>query len=141
MGKWKLKSSLEEWEFVAGKIEEELFENGFSSKFITSIMLAMDETFANISMYAYGDGAGEVLIESICELSSTNRTAKIVFCDYGREFNPLKNYKEPDIDEKNSQNRKIGGLGIFLIKKQVDNVFYSYSNQSNNLTLIKTEII
>ena len=141
MGIWKISSSLEEWESVAQTIDNELREFGFSDKFIISLMLAMDEVFANIVAYAYGTEHGDVIIESKYENTSAERTAKITFIDYGKAFNPLKDAVEPDVSENIASKRKVGGLGIFLTKKQVDELNYSYIDTSNNLILFKKEFI
>lgn len=141
MSRWNIKSSLEDWETVASLIEEELHDYGFTNKFTVSLMLAMDEVIANIVAYAYESADGKVVIESKYETNDAERTATITFTDFGREFNPLEEVKIPDVDEMVAANRKIGGLGIFLIKKQTDDIKYTYINASNNLTLIKNEFI
>ena len=141
MGMWKIRSSLEEWETVAQMIEDDLCEFGFSNKFAISLMLAMDEIFANIAAYAYEPEQGEVIVKSEYEKTSAERIAKITFIDHGKEFNPLKDAAEPDVSGSVASKRKIGGLGIFLTKKQVDELNYSYINASNNLTLLKKELI
>lgn len=141
MGKWVLTSSLEEWEHVDHEIEDELNEKGFTAKFVVSLMLAMDEIFANISMYAYSGEEGKVIIESSYDISDNIRSAKISFMDYGAKFDPLEKDAEPDIQEKIASKRKIGGLGIFLTKKNVDEIKYSYSNNANILKILKKENI
>ena len=141
MSTWNIKSSLEEWETVAASIEEELCDCGFTNKFIVSLMLAMDEVSANIVAYAYESNQGKVVIKSEYETNNIERTATITFIDFGKKFNPLDDAKEPDVNETVATKRKIGGLGIFLTKKQTDELKYSYINASNNLTLIKKEII
>lgn len=141
MSKWILSSSLEEWAQVDRRIEDELTEKGHSSKFVVSLMLAMDEIFANISMYAYPDEKGKVLIESSYETKDNCRYAKISFVDYGVRFNPLEKDINPNVQETTASKREIGGLGIFLIKKNVDEIKYSYSNYANKLELIKKENI
>ena len=141
MGMWKIRSSLEEWETVAQMIEDDLCEFGFSNKFAISLMLAMVEIFANIAAYAYEPEQGEVIVKSEYEKTSGERIAKITFIDHGKKFNPLKDAAEPDVSGSVALKRKIGGLGIFLTKKQVDELNYSYINASNNLTLLKKELI
>lgn len=141
MSKWEITSSLEKWENIDRKLEDELNEKGFTSKFIVSLMLAMDEIFANISMYAYFGEEGKVIIESSYDISNTIRSAEISFMDYGVKFNPLEKDAEPDIWEKIASKRRLGGLGIFLVKKNVDEIKYSYSNNANILKLLKKESI
>lgn len=141
MGKWILSSSLEEWSSVDRRIEAELTEKGHSSEFIASIMLAMDEIFANISMYAYPDKKGKVIVESSYEIKDNRRYAIISFTDYGVKFNPLEMDTKPDICETNALKREIGGLGIFLARKNTDEIIYSYSKHANKLELVKKENI
>lgn len=141
MGKWILSSSLEEWSAVDCRLEDELTEKGYSSAFIVSLMLAMDEIFANISMYAYPDEKGRVIVESSYEIKDNCRYAIISFIDYGAEFNPLEKDINPDIKETTALKRESGGLGIFLAKKNVDEIRYSYLNHANKLELVKKEKI
>ena len=141
IGMWKINSTLEEWETVAAELESELYDRGFSDKFIISLMLATDEVFANISAYAYGDSTGNVTIKSEYIQNSDMRTAKISFADSGKRFDPLSESPEPDISSKNASMRQTGGLGIFIAKKQTDEMFYSYTDSQNTLTLLKNEII
>ena len=100
-----------------------------------------NEIFANIAAYAYEPEQGEVIVKSEYEKTSAERIAKITFIDHGKEFNPLKDAAEPDVSGSVASKRKIGGLGIFLTKKQVDELSYSYIDTSNNLTLLKKETI
>lgn len=140
MGEWKIPPGLEEWEKVIKAIEYEMVQHGFSDKFKCSLLLAMDEVFANISMYAYKDKCREVEIKSEYITNATHKVATTTFLDSGVRFNPLENNNEPNINEKSALKRKIGGLGIYLIKKQVDEVKYEYVDKFNKLTLIKSEI-
>lgn len=141
MSKWNIPSTLVKWEIVSREIEEELSEYGFSIKFTTSLMLAMDEIFANISAYAYGDSVGDVIIESKYTISESKRIAEVSFFDKGMEFNPVNLPVNNVVNETDSLKIKPGGLGIFIAKKQVDEIKYSYINGFNNLTLIKKESV
>lgn len=139
MGKWTINSSLISWEKTDQKIEEELHQCNFSEKFINSLMLAIDEIFANISMYAYKGDEGEVIIETKYNVCDIIKTAQVTFSDFGERFNPLEKELNTDIHESNSTKRKIGGLGIYLAKKQADEMKYEYSSNMNKLTIIKSE--
>ena len=59
----------------------------------------------------------------------------ISISDHGKPFNPLKK-PDPDITLP-AEKREIGGLGIFLVKKTMDNVTYSREDETNILTLCK----
>lgn len=140
MSTWTITASLEKWESVASSIKDELNNFGFTNRFINSLMLAMDEAVSNIVLYAYDSGGGNIVINSDYEDNLSQRMAKITFVDFGKEFNPLENAAEPNANEQSSTKRKIGGWGIFLIKKNTDELRYSYSDSSNRLSLIKKEM-
>ena len=140
MNSQNIKTSLEAWERVCAAIEEELLERGFTNKFTASLMLALDEVIANIVSYAYEGEEGSLIVKTEYSEDKGIRTAAVSFTDFGREFNPLE-YKAEKSDGTADGERKVGGWGIFLIKKQVDSLKYERINSSNILTLIKKETI
>ena len=99
---------------------------------ITSRMLiAADEVFTNIAAYAYPGAAGQV------EVSAEQKAAMLclTFKDTGKPFDPTKS-ADPDIQAPAAE-RPIGGLGIFVMKKLMDQVEYRRENGCNILTLSK----
>ena len=102
----------------------------FSYKEITLINTALEEIFVNVAKYAYDD-AGFVEVT----LSNDKSSVKFVFRDSGKPFNPL-DKKDPNITAS-SDEREIGGLGIYMVKQIMDSVAYEYTNNQNVLTLIK----
>ncbi|MCR5461562.1 MAG: ATP-binding protein [bacterium] len=102
----------------------------FSYKEITLINTALEEIFVNVAKYAYDD-AGFVEVT----LSNDKSSVKFVFRDSGKPFNPL-DKKDPNITAS-SDEREIGGLGIYMVKQIMDSVVYEYTNNQNVLTLIK----
>lgn len=135
---YQIQSTLEEWEIINRKIYESLNDAGFSLDFILSFSLAADEVFANISMYAYAPKTGPVNIKLEVHSAETQRCAVLTFEDSGRRFDPL-SAPPPDSLDKTLHERPEGGLGIFLIKSRVDKLEYSYCNETNILTLKKSE--
>ena len=105
-------------------------EKGFSKKRIQEIELAVEEAFVNVSTYAYPDkNTGEVEVR--CEMS--NDTVLVIeILDTGTPFD-IRSFSEPDLNVDIS-NREIGGLGIFLIRKMVDEVHYRRDGQRNILS-------
>ena len=97
------------------------------------IELAVDEIFCNIASYAYAPGVGEVVIE--VDYDEKARTVHIVFKDRGVRYDPLAK-DDPDVTLSASE-RTIGGLGIFLVKKSMDDMYYEYRDGMNILHLIK----
>ena len=114
------------------------FINGFlekkdmNIKIISQIDIAVDEICSNIFNYAYMDKKGQVLVE----ISYQDKMVAIRFVDTGVKFNPLEK-EDPDVN-LSLQERKIGGLGIYLVKQLMDDVKYEYSLKNENiLTIIK----
>lgn len=95
------------------------------------INVAIDEIFANIAFYAYPDKKGDAVIR--LQINKSKPEIILTFIDSGIPFNPLK-AKDPDI-RLPAGNRKIGGLGIFMVKKTMDSVSYEYKDGQNRLTI------
>ncbi|MBR3149075.1 MAG: SpoIIE family protein phosphatase [Eubacterium sp.] len=115
-------------EFVDAFLEE----NGCSMKTQMSIDLSLEEAFVNVANYAYGDETGKATIE----LTIDGREVSITLTDSGTPYNPLEK-ADPDTS-LSADEREIGGLGIFLVKKNMDSVSYVYENDKNILTMKKT---
>lgn len=97
------------------------------------IELAVDEIFCNIASYAYAPGVGEVVIE--VDYDEKDRSVHIVFKDKGVRYDPLAK-DDPDVT-LSAREREIGGLGIFLVKKSMDDMYYEYRDGMNILHLVK----
>ncbi len=97
------------------------------------IELSVEEIFVNIASYAYSPGTGMAQIKTI--ISADPPEAEITFIDRGMRYDPLAK-DDPDVTLPASQ-RKVGGLGIFLTKKNMDSVSYEYRDECNILVLKK----
>ena len=97
------------------------------------LMISCDEIFTNIASYAYPDGNGNIAVT--VEFISETLCLRIIFSDSGTAFDPLE-ISEPDTGSALSE-RKIGGLGIFMVKKMMDSVEYCRQDGKNILTLTK----
>lgn len=97
------------------------------------LQLACEEIFSNIVFYAFEgrDGAHEISIHLECK----DGVASVRFHDRGKEFNPL-SHEMPDVDQA-LEDREIGGLGIFLVRKTMDSVHYERRGQENVFTISK----
>lgn len=118
---------------VMAFIEDCLTEHGCPLKRQIQINVAVDEIFANVVHYAYGKGTGPVTLRF--EPLENPAGAKITVIDSGIPFNPLAR-KDPDLSGT-SEERKIGGLGIFMVKKSMDSVDYEYSGGCNRFSITK----
>ena len=101
-------------------------------KTISKIELVIEEIFINIVNYAYKDEEEK----AVCvDIRKDNQKMIITFEDNGIPFNPLDN-EDPDI-RLNAEERQIGGLGIYLVKKIMDDVKYLYKENKNILIIEK----
>ena len=97
------------------------------------IAVAVEEIFINIAKYAYVPGKGKATVR--VEISEDPLTVTITFVDHGIPYDPLAK-EDPDLS-LSPQEREIGGLGIFMTKKLMDDVCYVYEDGKNILTLKK----
>ncbi len=97
------------------------------------INIAVEEIFVNIAHYAYGKEKGTATVRA--EISEDPVTVTITFMDHGIPYDPLSK-EDPDVT-LSAEERDIGGLGIFMTKKTMDDVSYEYRNGQNILTLKK----
>ena len=117
---------------VMGFVDSFLEEKGASMKTMMQVDLAVEEIFVNIANYAYGDGTGNAEIS----ISENGGEVSIVFKDSGVPYNPLEK-EDPDIT-LSAEEREIGGLGVFLTKKNMDTVKYEFRDGFNILTMTKS---
>lgn len=115
-------------------IDDLLDRNGASMSAKSQIDVAVDEIFSNISFYAYPKGqVGKAKVSVI--MSKDNEEMTIIFEDRGRPYNPLEK-DDPDTT-LSLEEKSIGGLGIFIVKKTMDSMEYENVNGHNVLTLKK----
>lgn len=123
-----------ELENIIGLVEEKLGETDASMKAVIQITVAIEEIFVNIAHYAYESGSGRMLLG----IKRYGEIIEIRFADCGMPFDPL-SAKEPDVSLQ-AEERDIGGLGILMVRKTMDEVLYKYENRQNILTLIKNVV-
>ncbi|GAB2044425.1 ATP-binding protein [Agathobaculum sp. TL06] len=117
-------------EFVQGELDQ----INCSPKICNQIAIAVEEIFVNIAHYAYRPDVGDATIR--CQVSTQGQPQiTIEFLDSGKPYDPLKN-DEPDTTLP-AEERRIGGLGIFMVKRLMDTVQYEYRDGKNILTLQK----
>ena len=98
------------------------------------IDIAIDELFGNIAQYAYDPLTGPATVR--VEVGEDPMAVIITFIDHGKPYDPLA-AREPDIT-LNAEEREIGGLGVFLVKKTMDEITYEYKDGQNILRIKKT---
>lgn len=120
-------------EIVTGFVEEQLEALECPMKAQIQINIAIDEIFGNIAQYAYAPEIGNVTVR--VESEDEPKMVKLTFIDSGVPYNPL-TVEEPDTTLSADQ-RPIGGLGIFMVKKSMDEMVYEYKEGKNILTIKK----
>lgn len=114
-------------------VEAELTKLDCPMKSTIQINVAIDELMSNIVKYGYVKQPGPVTVSVIAK--DDPRGVCIRFEDEGIPYNPL-NKEDPDVS-LSAEDRSIGGLGIFLVKKTMDDIKYAYENGKNILTIAK----
>ncbi len=134
--KKRFKAEISELEEVFKFLEEQK-PSGLENREYNRIKISVEEIFVNIANYAYTDSASseEKYIDVDIINNDEPRSVIISFEDFGVPFNPLEQ-PEPDLDVYRNH-EKIGGLGIHIVKKTMDNVYYKYSDNKNVFTIVK----
>ena len=116
-------------EFVDGQLEE----FGCPVKVQMQIDIAIDELFGNIAHYAYNPDTGPATVQ--VEVRQEPLEVIITFIDNGIPYDPLAK-GDPDIT-LSAEEREIGGLGIYMVKKSMDEISYEYKDGQNILKIRK----
>ncbi len=105
--------------------------NGFSERVINAFKLSIDEAATNIIKHAYRDWPGNITIRAIVKTNSLT----IVLIDQGKYFDP-RQVSDPDLKRYVDIGKK-GGLGIFIMRRLLDQIDYRKTEEGNELWLIK----
>ena len=133
MNNYQVPANVELVDKMIDPIISSLEEIEVEHKKIYQVTLALEEIFANISKYAYPSGEG--MIDIFYEIDKDEKQLKVIIKDKGTAFNPLEK-EDPDLGASVSE-RKIGGLGIYIVKNIIDDIQYQRINNENVLELIK----
>ena len=113
--------------------DEVLESYGCPVKVRMQIDIAIDEILSNIAYYAYGEQGGKVTVGF--QIQDNPKMICVTFSDRGIPYNPLEK-EDPDVS-LSAEKRKIGGLGIYMVKKSMDEMSYCYSGGKNILVIKK----
>jgi serine/threonine-protein kinase RsbW len=105
---------------------------GLDGPTVYAIQLAIDEACSNIIEHAYG---GEDVGDIQCTYQVDGTGIKFILRDTGRRFDPA-SVPDPDLSSQ-IESRQVGGLGLYLIHKIMDEVRFEFGNSGNTLTLTK----
>lgn len=126
-------ATVENIDVVTGFVNEQLEALECPMKARMQIDIAIDELFGNIAHYAYNPDVGEATVR--VEVQKEPLSVIITFIDGGVPYDPLA-ADDPDTT-LSAEERGIGGLGIFMVKKSMDEIAYRYENGKNILSIRK----
>ena len=127
----KIAAEVDKLQDVISFVDTVLEENDCPMKAQMQIDIALEELFVNIANYAYPNGSGEAEIHAV----PSPGQIEITLIDSGIPYDPLAK-PDPDVTLP-AEERQIGGLGIFMSKKLMDDISYRYSDGKNILTIKK----
>ena len=122
---------------VLAFVDEQLDAADCPKKIKIQIDLAVEEIFINIAHYAYDPDIGTATVR--VDVLGDPPSVDITFIDNGIPYDPLAK-QDPNV-KLPARDRKIGGLGIFMVKKNMDDVKYEYIDGHNILTMKKGLIV
>ncbi|MBR1741054.1 MAG: ATP-binding protein [Lachnospiraceae bacterium] len=118
---------------VLAFVDGELEKVDCPVKIQMQIEIAVEEIFVNIASYAYEKERGSAVIR--VEMEKEPLTAVLTFIDHGIPYDPLAK-EDPDVT-LSAEERKIGGLGIYMVKKSMDDIHYEHKDGKNILMFRK----
>lgn len=136
--KWSLEfdPKRDELPNIVAEVERAGEQNGWSLGLIFRINLIMEEMMLNIIDYGFDDRNHQIDVTFISE----DNLLTIEIIDDGRPFDPLSEAPAPDIDAS-LEDRRIGGLGIHLVRTMTEDMRYECADGKNHLTLVtRTDI-
>ena len=126
-------STVENIETVTDFVNQQLEALDCPMKVQMQIDIAIDELFGNIAHYAYNPEIGQATVR--VEVVEDPLSVVITFIDNGVPYDPLTK-ADPDTT-LSAEERDIGGLGIYMVKKSMDEITYEYKDGHNILSIKK----
>ena len=128
-----IEAKIENIEAVTDFVNEQLEALDCPMKVQMQIDIAIDELFGNIAHYAYNPEIGKATVR--VEVIEDPLAVTITFIDNGVPYDPLA--KEDPDTTLSAEEREIGGLGIYMVKKSMDDITYEYKDGQNILAIKK----
>ena len=128
-----INATIENIEPVIAFVDEQLEALDCPMKAQTQIDVAIDELFSNIAQYAYDPEVGPATVR--VEVVEEPLAVVVTFIDKGKQYDPLAR-EDPDVT-LSAEERDVGGLGIYIVKKSMDDISYEYKDGQNILRIKK----
>ena len=135
MREMTVRAAADQIDRVMDFVNGQLAELGCPEEVRIDIDVAVDELFGNIVAYAYGPEGGPVTVR--LEAEGSPPAVALTFVDSGVPFDPLAE-ERPDTTALPARERPVGGLGLFMVRKLMDSLAYTYRDGQNVLTVRKT---
>ena len=132
--KLKVEAALENLSVISSAVSEAMKQAKIDAAIIPGILLAVDEACTNIALYAYPERKGYIRLT--CWLNHDYFVISIE--DKGKPFNPC-SVPPPELDAK-LDDRKVGGLGIYFMRKFMDEISYKYDPKTGNQLTMRKHI-
>ena len=138
MKELKIEATIENLAKVFSFLAESMENFDCDPKVKRQIKLCVEELFVNIAHYAYNPdiGVADISIDTVMTKDGKPKMV-ISFADSGKPYDPL-SLPDPDI-EAELEDRKIGGLGVYLVRTTMDNVEYKHED-GQNITIIEKKL-
>jgi serine/threonine-protein kinase RsbW len=127
----QVEAKVEQLARISAFIADAMRAFGLDDRKSFEVQLAVDEACANIMHYAYSEVRGT--IELSCE--RRNGEVRVMITDHGKPFDPTA-VPPPNLDA-DVEDRAVGGLGIYFMRRMVDKINYEYRDGQNVLTMVK----
>ena len=126
-------ATIENVQTITDFVDESLEEINCPMKALMQINVAIDELCSNVAHYAYSGKKGKITVR--VDTLGKPMAVQLTFIDEGMPYDPLQK-EDPDIT-LSAQDRKIGGLGLYKVKKTMDEFHYVYKDGKNIVTVRK----
>lgn len=133
MNEMTVEATPENIEVITAFVDEQLERYGCPMKAQAQIDIAIDELFGNIVRYAYHPEVGSATVQ--VEVVDEPLAVVITFIDQGKPYDPLAK-EDPNVT-LSAEEREIGGLGIYIVKKSMNAITYEYKDGRNILKIRK----
>lgn len=133
MNEMTVEATSENIQVITAFVDEQLEKYDCPMKAQAQIDIAIDELFGNIVRYAYHPEVGSATVQ--VEVVPEPLAVVITFIDQGKPYDPLAK-EDPNVT-LSAEEREIGGLGIYIVKKSMNDITYEYKDGRNILKIRK----
>ncbi len=127
----KVENKVAELQYIHEAIEEFGRQEEWDARLAFRVQLVIEEMVINVINYGHEDGSHEIEIT----MDSEPELLRIEITDDGKPFDPLEDAPEPDL-EGSIEDRRVGGLGVYLVRTMMDDLSYQREQGKNHLVLV-----